>query len=227
MNATRNAMLGQHLGWKKRFWNEIDFIDLVKYEFPWIWPAYQHATGLQGKLDLAKYIILYIHGGIWMDLELWTVRSSLRFSKWNGLIVPLLANDPSVTHREYDVTNAWLAAEKGHPFFLYILDVVANRWAEGLEYQGAETLFEAIEGYELQRNDQDPPIYFLEPGRLLAWLISGHVVIPDWRRPTTLPPSCYLDNSAFNRDECMEKVMSPKLTAFAFKETFDRNHGKE
>lgn len=65
IRSTENAesidhWIGHHSGWDLTVWNEASMRNLVGIEFPWMWAVYNSLETYEERLDLTKYMILYL-----------------------------------------------------------------------------------------------------------------------------------------------------------------------
>tara|TARA_R110000744_G_scaffold157723_1_gene273671 strand:+ start:132 stop:884 length:753 start_codon:yes stop_codon:yes gene_type:complete len=81
-----------------KLWTEQQIDQLIEYEFPdlmELWNSFRYKIQ---KVDLAKFLILYIHGGIYLDLDCHPIRDINHlfdepyfFTRWNDSQLPYTA----------------------------------------------------------------------------------------------------------------------------------------
>ena len=59
--------------WKYILWDEITILELIKTNKKWL-EAYYKFAYMHNKIDFAKYVILYMFGGIYIDIDAYTIR---------------------------------------------------------------------------------------------------------------------------------------------------------
>ena len=60
--------------WSYYFWDEENSIDLVKQEFPQYYDSFQKISTTIEKCDCARAMILYVYGGLYVDLDTYLVK---------------------------------------------------------------------------------------------------------------------------------------------------------
>ena len=141
-----------------------------------------------------------------------------------GLLLPLV----NITHptRSYQVSNAWMASEKDHPFLLFMGQVLVDEYNDDIpDFGGSNSLYNAIRDFEAQRLPTDLPTHYLESGMftLIKSLQSpsiGYVVIPDSNDPS-YPRECKDNNKRFDIDDCAEKLLTVDAYAVSYRTTYD------
>lgn len=63
-----------HKRWEYILWDEIKILELISTKKEWV-DIYYKFTYLHQKIDFAKYIILFIYGGIYIDIDVEIVKS--------------------------------------------------------------------------------------------------------------------------------------------------------
>ena len=116
-----------HPGWEYRFWTDDDNRALVASEYPDLLGAYDSYPYAIQRADLARYCMLHRFGGIYADMDIECLQP----------LDTLIAGQSCFLVREPDsqaaalgealvVSNAFLAAEPGHPFLTAILDALRS-----------------------------------------------------------------------------------------------------
>jgi hypothetical protein len=54
------SIVDQHFGWELRYWTIKDLDELFRFEVPFLYPLYLSKISTLARLDLAKYLILYL-----------------------------------------------------------------------------------------------------------------------------------------------------------------------
>ena len=105
-------------------WGDKEVIDnMVKSEFPQYFKKYETLRHIM-KIDLAKMVILYALGGMYVDMDFYC------FENFHGdLDKPVCLAGSN--HRGEIVQNGLIAAEPSHPFILENLDYIFRRIVTG------------------------------------------------------------------------------------------------
>ena len=116
--ATPAAWKRHHPGWRYMFWTDAKNRALVEKHYPEhlaTYDAYPHAIQ---RADAARYFILHRYGGVYADLD---IRPERNIGPMLGDAQVLLPQTPNI-----GLTNAFMAAEKGHPFFAHVITQLAS-----------------------------------------------------------------------------------------------------
>lgn len=106
-----------HPSWQYKLWTDTDNRNLIKNKYSWFLPIYDNYKYNIQRVDAVRYFILYEYGGVYSDLDLYPIKPVDTFLDGNeeAYFVP----SPSVAEI---FTNAFMASEKGAPFWLVIFD---------------------------------------------------------------------------------------------------------
>lgn len=116
--AARAGCAAMHPGWSHRLWTDADARALIASRFPHVLATYDgYATPVQ-RADVARYAILAVHGGVYLDMDV-VCEKRLDPLLTSNLTLPLTW--PS------GVSNDVMAAAQGHPFMATL--VGHARWA--------------------------------------------------------------------------------------------------
>lgn len=114
-------------GFQYTLWNETMVLDLIASKYPKLLALYGSYQHWVRQADVARYIVLYEHGGVYIDLDIKSIGSSLldlytTEKNTSGVILYL-------THPR-TVSNDFMVAKKRHPFLKHVLCGLrqANRW---------------------------------------------------------------------------------------------------
>ncbi|EQL00477.1 hypothetical protein G6O67_002487 [Ophiocordyceps sinensis] len=159
----------QHKDWEWVLWTDEDNLRLVQTYFPSLEAAYRDLPGEIYRADLARYLYMYIYGGVYADLDTECLRPTEDLQAdydafFDGQGSTLLT-DTALFGRmgndakfEHSIPNAWMASTPGHPFFLafvhFFNDKVKElkqkrkKLPEAEHVTGPAALFAAINRYE-------------------------------------------------------------------------------
>lgn len=75
------AKLKEWEGWEYMFWDKNSIEKLINENYPQFWDLYNYFDIMVQKIDLAKYIILYHFGGVYVDMDMECVRNIAKLIK--------------------------------------------------------------------------------------------------------------------------------------------------
>ncbi|MEM7061700.1 MAG: glycosyltransferase [Cyanobacteria bacterium P01_B01_bin.77] len=101
-----------------RLWTDRDNRQLIQDQYPWFLSTYDSYTHGIERVDAVRYFILYTYGGVYIDLDMECLRSIDNLFQTGELFFSLEAG-PLISNKV--VSNAFMAADQGHPFFHYIM----------------------------------------------------------------------------------------------------------
>lgn len=120
-----NTWKRQNPDYDVQFWDYQKTERLVQEHFPQYWNLFVSMKRIINKCDFARFMIVYVHGGLYVDLDFVCSKS----------IHPLLEGKNSffvkeVPEHEYQgvsqLYNGIFGAKKGHPFVLGWIDYIAQ-----------------------------------------------------------------------------------------------------
>jgi mannosyltransferase OCH1-like enzyme len=118
--------------YKYIMWDESSILKLLEKHKEWL-SAYHKLSYLHQKVDFARYIILYIYGGIYLDIDTEQVKSFDNLLKQFGnydLIVSYLNGDSIASYVQCQYTkcinNGIIISKKGTEIMKQIIDYVVN-----------------------------------------------------------------------------------------------------
>jgi hypothetical protein len=56
-------------GWRELVWDEAAVLELVCSHFPWFLPTYLAYAQRVQRSDVARYMVLHTHGGVYLDAD--------------------------------------------------------------------------------------------------------------------------------------------------------------
>ena len=65
----RQSWIDNHKGWNVICWDKKKILELVKFYYPHLLKLIKFYPNMIQKIDMAKYIILYHHGGFYVDMD--------------------------------------------------------------------------------------------------------------------------------------------------------------
>ncbi|CAK7054174.1 MAG: hypothetical protein PARBB_02671 [Parabacteroides distasonis] len=117
----------QNPDWEYHLWNGEEMDELVEKHFPEYLSMYRSFPYNVQRWDTIRYMILYVYGGVYTDLDTECFRP----------MTPLLENvtigfgeEPPIPAKPIRIGNAFLVSEKGNPGWLTILNEILTNTEE-------------------------------------------------------------------------------------------------
>lgn len=112
-----------HPDWEYRLWTDEDNRALVRAQFPELLPRYDAYSNPVERADAARYLYLFVHGGIYADLDYECLRPMGPLLRGRTCVLGLEPDEHCRTHhRPRIVSDAWIAAAPGHPLLAAVLE---------------------------------------------------------------------------------------------------------
>ena len=118
--------------WAYRFHSDADNARLISSRFQFLLPAFRSMSGIQ-RADVARYAYMHAYGGVYADLDmrlLQPLHPLLRRLQQRNASVVLgqepLAHSVLLEGRPRQVCNAVIASAPGHPFWSFVLRLIAK-----------------------------------------------------------------------------------------------------
>ena len=118
----RQSWLRNHPHWvKQRVWSDRDNLLLVQNHFPELLTMYKGFRHTILRVDFARYLIMYVYGGVYADLDLESLQpiDALLFNTPGTQIVLGIENQHTKT-----VDISFMASVPHHPFWLQVIRTV-------------------------------------------------------------------------------------------------------
>ncbi|KAJ3337696.1 hypothetical protein HDU91_001401, partial [Kappamyces sp. JEL0680] len=208
-----------HPNYEYRLWTDSDLRELVRTKASWLLKRYDGFENFINRVDVGRYLVLYLYGGFFIDLDVECLKSHERFVKMGGVLLPQMINwdaNKDSLFPEHNIPNSWLASSPSHPFWLGLLRQINGSTDVGVEnVTGSVFLYHNIfkrqKGNTVVRldkhwNESDPLHTMLEPGLLFPF---------DWRIYDQLPKVyeiCAAGSDRFSPQMCKQQWPS---TAYA------------
>lgn len=96
-----------------RLWTDSDLEDMVRREFPWFLSVFLDYPAAIFRADAARYMILYLYGGIYIDMDMEVLRN---FYHRLAADVPSIVESPFPNIEKYQ--NSLMSSPPRHPFWL-------------------------------------------------------------------------------------------------------------
>ena len=117
----------EHPAWTYRLWTDEDLDKLVAENFPDFLDQFRGYDNPVQRADAGRYLILYLYGGVYTDLDTRCHRPFDAFCDEDRIIMarePVEHYDAHCEVRNIDhmIFNGTIVSPKGHPFWLALLD---------------------------------------------------------------------------------------------------------
>jgi mannosyltransferase OCH1-like enzyme len=154
-----------HPDYEYKLWTDKDNRDFIKEEYPWFIPTYDNYDVNIKRVDAVRYFLLYHYGGIYIDLDMTTIRSL------DGLIkgedgTAVFGYQLRDTEADGSIANAFMASPPKHILFDMIINslVYTKDEKDVIASTGPKFLTKFIRAYKDTdvRVHQFPVIYNVE-----------------------------------------------------------------
>lgn len=141
--------------WQYMFWDEDKIVDLIK-NYPNFESIYLYFDLMIQKIDIAKYVILYHYGGIYIDMDM----------EWIKDFTDLINDKNLIVNKLLDINylnNAVILSKPKHPFWLFYIDEINNNkvkeWYHNqhlyVQYTTGPILFTKVVNEYIKNNTDD------------------------------------------------------------------------
>ena len=155
LRGYRDSWVGLHPDWDYQFWDDQAIELFVNTEFPDLMPLFNHYSQTIMRVDMFRYLLMSRIGGVYVDIDyeaLHPIDSILEDATL------LLTEEPEDNlHSQairtrgmtYLLSNAFLASEAGHPFWVHLLTVMerAKYQPQVLDATGPYVLTKAYDSF--------------------------------------------------------------------------------
>ena len=166
--AAQESWIRHHPGWQYVFWSDDGIEALVRESYPQFLDIFRSYPDQIQRVDAARYMILYKHGGFYVDLDIACERP---LEPLCSAEVVLPATEP------LGVSNDFMGAVVGSPFFGFVLSQLApakRRWPRGLVPRHFRVLLTTGSLFltRCQRTWAEPGVLDILPARYYS--VPGH-----------------------------------------------------
>jgi len=144
-------------------WTDEDNLDFVRAHFPWFLPTYMSYEKHIKRADAARYLWLYVHGGVYMDLDSVTLRPLDTLLEGRDM---LFGYAESKKNKNNAIPNAFMAIAPRHPFMAWVLKQLPKTKHLDVVYAtGPNFLTHCLRQWKLDRYPYvlDMPVLFTHP----------------------------------------------------------------
>jgi mannosyltransferase OCH1-like enzyme len=106
--------------WKHMIWDQNSIEELIKNNYPQYWNLYNRYEYMILKIDLARYIILYHYGGVYIDMDMEYIKD------FYDLIEE---NDTLIVNKTYQgfVNNGVILSSQYNNFWIYYINILNKK----------------------------------------------------------------------------------------------------
>lgn len=129
LNLQKKLLLNhQNQGYSFYQWDENAVEDLIHTHYAQFWKVYENLHRPIEKVDMARFFILHYYGGIYIDMDTESITSIDEFfndfKKARDANI-ILCPTPQIVR---GVTNAVMFSVPNHPFWIYCLEKIKQKW---------------------------------------------------------------------------------------------------
>ena len=147
-------------GYEVKLWSEDDYLPLIERYSKLLKFSYDSAPSYASKSDIARYVILYYEGGLYVDTDTEPLKNYsylIDDSKIELGLVRLNLNYSKLLFCNYTYSNSWIYARRRCPYLITLLDEISRNHYIGedkLDYAwnvtGPGALSELVKKSELE-----------------------------------------------------------------------------
>jgi len=147
-----------------KLWSEEDYLPLIEKFSKKLYEIYKTVPSYACKSDIARYIILYYEGGLYVDTDTEPLKNYsylLEDNKMDLGLVRLNLNKSKLMFAGYEYSNSWIYAKKESPFLYRLLlnisltkfnpdkiDITHYTW----NVTGPGALSKSVKFYEMEKD---------------------------------------------------------------------------
>ena len=121
----RHSMQAANPGWAHRLWTDAENRALVAARYPWLLAAYDGYPSDIQRADVARYVVVHAHGGVYADLDIECFRPFAPLLAQHGASV-LLSYKQGANFSK-GVSNSIFASVAQHPLWDAVFAVLLER----------------------------------------------------------------------------------------------------
>lgn len=110
--------------WAHRVWTDGEIIDFVHTHFPGRQRAFEALPKPIMRVDLFRYMLMHVHGGVYSDLDVWMLRPLDDLI--NDCTLLLAAETDRLNDANF-IAQHFLASAPGHPFWEHLLHAALDQ----------------------------------------------------------------------------------------------------
>lgn len=126
----RQTWIDNHPDWLHKLWTDKDNRRFVKQYYPWYLNTFDALKLDIHRIDAVRYMYLHKFGGVYVDLDVESIRPMDDYLKGKQLILGRMGPNQNFSH---SIPNAFMASVPGHPLWMTALSYVADNFEKGWE----------------------------------------------------------------------------------------------
>ena len=199
-----------HPTWKYNLWLDADNMQLVEEHFQWFARTYKSFKNPIMRVDAARYMYMYVHGGVYVDMDVESLKPLDPLLQGHQAVLAAMGKDLSFSDC---FPNAFLASVPRHPFWLHVLLDIQERTSSWVTGKGNWLKVEETTGPAMLKRvlDREYPqlgcMYRANNAHSIFILEPQYIFPFDWHDPK--PPA---------RASCLMASQKPSSTTFDPKE---------
>ncbi|KAJ3303644.1 hypothetical protein HDV03_003618 [Kappamyces sp. JEL0829] len=205
----QKSCIDLHPNYEYRLWTDSDLRELVRTKASWLLQRYDGFENFINRVDVGRYLVLYLYGGFFIDLDVECLKSHERFVKMGGALLPQLelsVENEHISFPEHNIPNSWMASTPNNIFWMSMLQEIAAGTSQGVEQvTGSVFLYNHLFKWQ-KKTGEVPEVTLLYPGRALD-IMPGTVFPYDWRQDEEKYGSiCLAASPDFDPSLCKQKL---------------------
>mmetsp|Transcript_22991 Transcript_22991/g.72176 ORF Transcript_22991/g.72176 Transcript_22991/m.72176 type:complete len:363 (-) Transcript_22991:14-1102(-) len=142
----RDSWMQETPDWKHRIWLDHEIRALVKVHYPWFLKTYDAFEHTIQRVDAARIFMLHRYGGVYADLDIEAVKDPAPLFNGDYDMIFFYQIPPHDSRTVVDnprnqtgrprlgtISNALMASKPGHPFWIFLAEMMAESREAALE----------------------------------------------------------------------------------------------
>jgi len=206
----QQTWISNHPTWKYNLWLDADNMQLVEEHFQWFAPTYKSFKNPIMRVDAARYMYMYVHGGVYVDMDVESLKPLDPLLQGHQAVLAAMGKDLSFSDC---LPNAFLASVPRHPFWLHVLLEIQERTSSWVSGKGNWLKVEKTTGPAMLKRvlDREYPqlgcMYRANKAHSIFILEPQYIFPFDWH-----------DRKSPARASCLMAYQKPSSTTFDPKE---------
>ncbi|MGH6982000.1 MAG: glycosyltransferase family 32 protein [Stellaceae bacterium] len=207
----RQSWLDLHPHWEQRFYDDAAIYRVVADRAPDLLPVFEALERPIARVDLFRYVIVHLDGGLYADMDMEPYRASDPLLDGSGCVLSIEARIGRRYQtllgysQPWQIANCIFAAAPGHPFLAALIERIAQtatapvrRDADVEDMTGPRMLTRLLYGLPAARRGVLcvlPQIHWMAPweyprvGPLARLIYARHATSGTWRDAAAAPLS--------------------------------------
>jgi mannosyltransferase OCH1-like enzyme len=140
-----------HPRWQWRLWTDADNRAFVAGHFPTMLALYDRYPQPIQRVDVVRYLILYVHGGLFVDLDFEALRPVDPYLASDCVFGTEPAENCAAHGMAEIISNAFMAARPGHPFLQAVIAALPEAFGAAQTLDRNRAILETTGPFHLTR----------------------------------------------------------------------------